>query len=391
MKIAVVTDSLSRKAGGLFESVRRLSQEMHRLGAVVRVFGVEDEHTQADAQHWLPLDVHVMPCRGPQAFGYAPGLVEGLQAFQPDSIQIHGIWQYISLAVWSASRKSDCPYVVNPHGMLDPWAMTEFHLEEAGLRAGCTGCRHLKGAACLRALCPSEADSIRKFGLRNPVCVVPNAIDVPLALDVQSWGPSPFPRDRRILLYLGRIHPKKGLTPLLDAWADVQKAPPSGVDPWVLAIAGWEQGIHEQQLRQRAVDLGITQSVAFLGPQFDERKAACYRYCDAFVLPSFSEGLPMVVLEAWAYGKPVLITPECNLPQGFSACAAIRIETSVESIAAGIRELLTITPRQREEIGKLGLSLVQEEYSWPKVAKMMLTVQEWVAYGGPIPESILEA
>jgi poly(glycerol-phosphate) alpha-glucosyltransferase len=250
--------------------------------------------------------------------------------------------------------------------------------------------RHLKGAACLRALCHSEADSIRKFGLRNPVCVVPNAIDVPLARDAQSWGPSPFPCDRRILLYLGRIHPKKGLTLLLDAWAEVQKAPPPGVDPWVLAIAGWEQGTHEQQLRQRAVDLGIAQSLAFLGPQFDELKAACYHYCDAFVLPSFSEGLPMVVLEAWAYGKPVLITPECNLPHGFSACAAIRIETRAESIAAGIRELFTITPSQREEIGQRGLSLVKEEYSWPRVAEMILAVQEWVAYDGPIPESVLQ-
>ena len=107
-------------------------------------------------------------------------------------------------------------------------------------------------------------------------------------------------------------------------------------------------------MRQQVLDLGLTQQVAFLGPQFDECKAACYRHCDAFVLPSFSEGLPMVVLEAWAYGKPVAMTPECNLDEGFAANAAVRIGTSAESIAGGVRNLLEMTASQRSEMGGRG-------------------------------------
>jgi poly(glycerol-phosphate) alpha-glucosyltransferase len=129
--------------------------------------------------------------------------------------------------------------------------------------------------------------------------------------------------------------------------------------------------------------------VAFLGPQYDAHKAACYRHCDAFVLPSFSEGLPMVVLEAWAYGKPVLMTRECNLPQGFARGAAIRLETSAACITEGIHEIITRTPAEREAIGQRGLALVKEEFSWPSVAQKMLAVQRWVARGGPAPESVL--
>ena len=387
MRIAVVTDSLSRSAGGLFESVRRLAQEMGNLGADIHVFGVEDENAKADLHHWLPLEVHVMPCRGPQAFGYAPGLITALRTFRPDSIQIHGIWQYISFAVRTASRKLGCPYVVNTHGMLDPWAVRNSYWKK-WIAGRLYERKHLAEAACLRALCQSEADAIRTFGLRNAICIVPNAIDLPCPGDAPSAAPSPFPRDRRILLYLGRIHPKKGLVLLLDAWADVQKTLRPDADPWFLAIAGWEQGSHEQQLRQQAAELGIAPSVAFLGPQFEERKAACYRHCDAFVLPSFSEGLPMVVLEAWAYGKPVLMTRECNLPQGFSHRAAIRIETDAVSIAAGIRQLIAATPAEREAIGQRGFALVKAEYSWPKVAGKMLAVQDWVSRGGPMPETI---
>ena len=97
----------------------------------------------------------------------------------------------------------------------------------------------------------------------------------------------------------------------------------------------------------------------------------------------------MVVLEAWAYGKPVLMTPECNLPPGFASGAAIRIETGAASIAAGIRQIIALTPTEREEVGGRGLALVKAEYSWPSVAEKMLAIQKWAAYGGPIPESIL--
>ena len=168
-------------------------------------------------------------------------------------------------------------------------------------------------------------------------------------------------------MYLGRIHPKKGLVNLLRAWASVARPQSSDFCPlssdWTLTIAGWDQGGHEAELKRLATELEIPWrdcreapsplrgeggrkpdevdfsisafqrfSVFFLGPLFGAEKAAAYRSCDAFILPSFSEGLPMVVLEAWAYGKPVLMTPECNLPEGFAVSAAIRIETNPKAL-----------------------------------------------------------
>jgi poly(glycerol-phosphate) alpha-glucosyltransferase len=129
--------------------------------------------------------------------------------------------------------------------------------------------------------------------------------------------------------------------------------------------------------------------VVFLGPQFGEDKAACYRNCDAFILPSFSEGLPMVVLEAWAYGKPVLMTPECNLPEGFATGAAIRIETSVDGIAQGLNELFRTPHSALRTLGDNGLRLVREQFAWPKVAAEMKSVYEWVLGGGPRPVEYL--
>jgi poly(glycerol-phosphate) alpha-glucosyltransferase len=208
-----------------------------------------------------------------------------------------------------------------------------------------------------------------------------------------------------VLLYLGRIHPKKGLVNLLRAWKQTLNAQPSILNSWVLALAGWDQGGHEDELKRLAAELGVAwqdarelpaateqkegSSVLFLGPQFNEAKAACYRSCDAFILPSYSEGLPMAVLEAWAYGRPVLMTPECNLPEGFAAGAAIRIETSVPGIAQGLEQLARSPSADLRVLGDNGRRLVAIRFSWPKIALEMKAVYQWALGGGPKPDCII--
>jgi poly(glycerol-phosphate) alpha-glucosyltransferase len=130
-------------------------------------------------------------------------------------------------------------------------------------------------------------------------------------------------------------------------------------------------------------------SVLFLGPQFGAEKAACYANCDAFILPSFSEGLPMVVLEAWAHAKPVLMTPECNLPEGFAAGAAIRIEANPEGIAAGVAELFRAPSSTLRTLGDNGRRLVAEKFAWPRVAAEMRSVYQWVVGGGTPPPCVI--
>ena len=207
---------------------------------------------------------------------------------------------------------------------------------------------------------------------------------------------------------------------LLRAWDAVQKSCPSNFSSWVLAIAGWDQGGHEAELQRLACELGIAwaappsiacpppteaassgawlraascsaqraPSLLFLGPQFGDAKAACYQHCDACVLPSLSEGLPVVILEAWAGAKPVLMTPECNLPDGFCADAARRIDTSPEGIASGLRALFQMNDAERQAMGQRGLTLVKEHFTWPKVGRQMRLVYEWVLGGGPAPACV---
>jgi poly(glycerol-phosphate) alpha-glucosyltransferase len=136
--------------------------------------------------------------------------------------------------------------------------------------------------------------------------------------------------------------------------------------------------------------VGIGQSsIVFMGPQFGEEKAACYRDCDAFILPSFSEGLPMVVLEAWAYAKPVLMTPECNLPEGYAAGAALRIETNPQTLAASLDDLFRTPHSALRALGEKGRELVVTRFTWPRIAAEMKAVYDWVLGGGPKPACVI--
>ena len=390
MKCLVLVASTSRKAGGLFECVRRLCQVLKlEQGLEVEILGLEDENTSQDLGAWYPLRPRVVAVWGPRLFGYSPQLRRRLQEARADILHAHGLWMHPSLASLQWARQSRRPYIVSPQGMLDPWALRNSGWKKR-IAAWLFENAHLQGAACLHALCRSEALSIRRYGLGNPICVIPNGVDLP-----QNGPTDPPPwrdrrgRDRKVMLYLGRLHPKKGLVNLLRAWASLHRGGLEGLAEWSLVVAGWDQGGHESALKTLAAKLNLQDHVVFIGPQFNEAKAATFCQADAFILPSFSEGLPVAILEAWAYGLPVLMTPQCNLPEGFEAGAAIAIDPEVESIAHGLEELFSMSDSERKGMGARGRALVQEKFYWPKIAAEMKAVYEWILGGGSPPSCVM--
>jgi glycosyltransferase involved in cell wall biosynthesis len=374
VKIGFVTPFLTRSGGGVFTSAQRLAQVLATENAV-RVFGPNDPARADDLPTWNPILPEGFPVRGPGSFGYAPALGRAVKTASVEVVHAHGLWTYSSIAAHDSGR----PYVVSPHGMLDPWALAHSRWKKK-LAGAFFQNAVLRGAACLHALCPSEADSIRAFGLRNPICVIPNGIDVPAPGDEAPSYAGAIPPDGKVLFYLGRLHPKKGLPALLRAW-------PNADPSWHLVIAGWDQAGHEDELKSLARELRIDR-VHFAGPQFGAAKAAAYHRADAFVLPSLSEGLPMVILEAWAHAKPVLMTSECNLPEGFAARAAIRITPDSQGITLGLRELAAMSPVERSEMGARGLQLTQQRFAWPTIARDFQSVYRWILQQGPQPECV---
>jgi glycosyltransferase involved in cell wall biosynthesis len=384
MRVGFLVGSVSRKAGGLFQSVRGLAKAVASTNADVQVFGIRDEQSAADLQEWQPLSVQTFRPRL-RAWGYSNELVPAMLDADLDILSVHGLWQYCSVGSQRWHRQTGRPYVVHPHGMLESWAVRNAMWKKR-IAALLYENQHLRRAACLRALTEAEAQSIGNYGLSNPICVIPNGVDLP---DLRESKAKTQSTNRKTLLYLGRLHPKKNISNLIRAWNETFKSQRAGGDRWVLAIAGWDQGGYEAQLRQLTTDLGLLTSIIFLGPQFGADKSECYRACDAFILPSLSEGLPMAVLEAWAHAKPVLMTPECNLPEGFEANAALRIGNAPEEIAPGLKVLREMSDDDRSQMGNRGRALVATRFAWPRIGEQMRRVFDWMLGGGSPPGSVI--
>jgi poly(glycerol-phosphate) alpha-glucosyltransferase len=400
MKVALTTGSLSRDAGGLFESVRSLGQALTGLGDEVSAYGLWDKNWPTDAHKWSPLSARAFDYVGPRFAAWAPRMDQALDETHPDILHLQGLWQYSSLATRRHWRRHGTPYLVSPRGMMDPWALANSKWKKT-IAAWVFENAVLRDAMCFHALCASEADAIRAYGLSHRIEVVPNGVELPEKLNTEETESA---KGKKRLLFLGRIHPKKGLLGALRAWAELKRdMSQEKWREWQFVIAGWDQGGHEGELKRLCADLGLPIAecgeaedlklktsfplrdveVVFFGPAFGMEKEALLRSSEAFVLPSFSEGLPMSVLEAWAYGLPVVMTPECNLPEGFACEAALEIRNGGESfqfpnfrIQDGLWNLLEMSAAERAAMGMRGRRLVEEKFTWPKVAAQMRALYE---------------
>ena len=387
MKVALLSSSLSKKGGGVAEVVLRLGQNLIKLpGMQVEAFGLQDDEIEKDLALWQPIQATISQVAGPAFFGYSPGLVQALKKSGAQLIHLHGLWQYTSLAC----RKSKLPYVTTIHGMLDQWAIKNSGFKKQ-IAAAFYEKAALKNANCLQAFTMQEYNDIREYGLKNPVCVIPNGVDIPEDIDDLKKQDAPWKNiiapEQNVLLYLGRIHPKKGLTNLITAW---KQAMVEGLNKnWNLVIAGWDQGGYEQQLKTLVRKLEMNDSVHFIGPQFGMNKKLVFAHAGGFILPSFSEGLPMAILEAWSYQLPVLMTKQCNLPEGFQLKAAIEIAPNVESINQGLSHFFSKDKEDLSKIGMAGKILVAQKFTWRHVSEQMHEVYEWVIGNAPKPRNVI--
>ncbi len=379
----LVTGCLSRSGGGVATVVQCLSRSLIAKKAKVNVVGLQDSGWHHDAKQWDGIRTIPLRVVGPSTIGYAPGARGCLERAGADIAHTHGIWKYPSSVVarWGASTGR--PYIVSPHGMLDAWALKNSAWKKR-IAAQLYENAHLRGAWCFHALCEAEARAIRELGFHQPICVIPNGIAQPL---IEMPRPAPWqafvPREHRVMLFLGRLHRKKNLSALIEAWAS-----DAADRNWDLAIAGWDEGGHEQTLRKLVKRHGLEERVHFLGPLFGSEKDAAFRAADAFVLPSLSEGLPIAVLEAWSYGLPVLKTDACNLAQGFRENAAFRLSPERDRMTCEIRDFMRMGREAQRQMGHNGQRLTERDFCWSSVAEQLLQVYRWLLDGGTPPACV---
>lgn len=387
MNVIHVTSWLSRTGGGIPPVIWALARESSLGGIKTSVVGLDDEWVKYDCKNGN-FEFSTGEIVGPKAFGFSPELRNLLQTYvQPRGIiHNHGLWMYPGLAARKCAGKNNCRLIISPHGMLEPWALNHSSWKKK-LAETLFESKNFQKADCLHALCAAEAVNFRRYGLKNPITIIPNGVDLEefqVQPDNAIREKIPELNGRRRILFLSRLHPKKGLDNLLQAW---KKAAPDFKD-WQLLIAGSGDPAYEKKLKDLSHDLILSKSIVFLGSLYGETKKQILAAADVFVLPSFSEGFSVAVLEAAAAGLPVLLTPACNFPELAKSSAAIEIPTDPSGIENGIRRILELPEEQRREMGRRGHGLVKRSYTWSAITQQMLHVYNWLDGTAAEPETV---
>jgi glycosyltransferase involved in cell wall biosynthesis len=386
-----VVSHLDPKYGGLSAAVPALGAAVAGAGKFavsLSAFCVAGEHFSPAAPH---VAVHYLPF-GRRAW-FEDQWNEGAagQAFrklvrQSNGLHIHGLWEHSTSLAARTAQAENKPYIISAHGMLERWALSNKRLKKA-IYAALFERANLRGAACLHALTEAEAHDYRRFGLSNPVAVIPNGVQLPAAVSPQLFLER-FPelQGKRLVLFLSRIHFKKGLDILCQAWAQVSRQWPDAH----LVLAGPDFENTRVSVEKLISSLGISPRVTFTGMLGGDLKWSGLSAAECLVLPSYSEGLSVSVLEAMGMGLPVIITRQCNLPEVASHDCGWVIEPETGPLAAALDELLRTPAPRVSEIAANGRQLVARRYSWAGIGERMSAVYEWL-HGGARPCDVLPA
>ncbi len=297
-----------------------------------------------------------------------------------DGLHIHGLWEQSTLVAGRGARKQGIPYVLSAHGMLEPWAIRNKRLKKL-VYAALIERANLEGASCLHALTQAEAQDYRSFGCTAPIAVIPNGVRIPNRISSDTFlAQYPALKGKRIILFLGRIHFKKGLDLLLRAWKKIILRWPEAH----LVLAGPDFEGTRARMTALVEQEQLTQQVLFTGMLRDDLKWSALAAAECFVLPSFSEGLSVSVLEAMGVGLPVIVSEHCNLPEVAELDAGWVIPAAVAPLEQALETLLENSTRSNAEIGARGREFVRGRYNWSVVARQMDEIYGWVQ-GGPAP------
>lgn len=284
-----------------------------------------------------------------------------------DVVHDHGLWLMPNVWVGRAAMRAGKPLVVSPRGMLAPAALVFSRWKKLAFWRLLQG-PAFQQARCFHATSEAEYAEIRGFGLRQPVAIIPNGIDLP---ELAPTAASSY--RERVVLSLGRIHPIKGLDRLLRAWAKLEAASPE----WQLRIVGPAEGSHDRELRALAEQLGL-ERVSIEAPIYGDAKSATYCDADLFVLPSANENFGVSVAEALAAGTPVVSTRGAPWAGLDAEGCGWWIEHGIDPLAAALATAMALPRETLKSMGAKGRAWMARDFSWKRVACDMLELYAWL-------------
>ena len=371
MRVLHVTASMSPILGGPPTAVRGLATALAQQEVYCEVITAREPAVGNDVSPIPGVKIHSFDTEFPAQFwpGYSRKLAAFLDSVAQgfDLVHIHQTMSYTTYAAFHASRKHALPYVLSPRGDLDVWALRHKGFKKWMYRKALLD-NVLKSADALHAVSPAEAARIAELGYETPTFMIPNGVDLrepnPSAAS-EFLARHPILAGRRVVLFLGRLHRKKGVDVLARGFSMTAMRFPDAV----LLVVGPDEGARGS-MKSILEQTGVLERAVFTGMLTGDRKRAAFQCAELFVLPSYSEGFSNAVLEALAAGLPVVISEQCNFPEVAEHEAGFVVPLDDASVCEAIGKLLS-DARLGARMGRNGRRLVTEHYTWQSAAASM--------------------
>lgn len=359
MKVDLVTPSISRDAGGVAPAMINLAGRLSNINSEyefnIRCLNPINNNIDVDSRIVLNSYDRTFP----KSIGMSNSLLAAASNTSANLIHTHGIWMATSRYQNISYKKNNTPFIISPHGMLDPWILNRGKLKKYIARFLYEN-YSWKNCYSFHALNLSEADSIRKIVPSSRIEIIPNGINIPV-YEKKEFGSKKF-------LFLGRFHEKKNVHNLIHAVNGIDQRIYDN-EKFVLILAGWGDEKYISTLKQLIAD-GHPERFQWVGPIFGEDKEKLFRKCHAFILPSFSEGMPMAILEALSFGLIVLMSRFCNLGSMIDHGIALDTGVDINSIQNCIVDFLNIEIHKLRIMSNESYNFVDNRYSWKVVAPL---------------------
>jgi glycosyltransferase involved in cell wall biosynthesis len=372
MKIILVTEAFGPKGFGVGQVLSRLIKLYRDYGIVLKVHSPFIE----DTENLLTAEESVVVPYVEKKFLWHPWQVKFFEreiaAFNPDLIHIHGVFTFIQRSAVQAAFLAGVPLLLSPHGMLNPSLLPQRSDSYTMLKRlyWATLMKPvLRKIDYVHVITEIEAACLAQEFPTIPQMLIPNAIDINLLPNI-SMSRSP----EKIFVFLGRLHPKKGVDLLIRAFKTKQLE-----RGWRLVIAGPDfDAAYGQQLRRLAMDLDLADRVDFIGPVYGEEKYALLTKAWAVVVPSYSEVVALVNLESSAVGTPTITTTGTGL-HDWAESGGLLIETAIEPLTQALQSAAEWTLEERQARGTQARAFVQERYNWQSIGSRWIEAYKNIA------------
>lgn len=354
MKILHVISSIDKSSGGPARSVPKLCEylanDQYQISLVSKP--CSDPIALQTSEHYQSYFVSFFT------------VIRKFKKVSPDIIHLQHIWTpYIHLFAAICHIKK-IPYLITPRGMLEPWIMQQNPWKKK-LGMLLYQRHDLRKARCIHVTCEAEGKHVRQLGFSNPIALIPNGIDLS-GIPYQD-----LPKDSKTVVFISRIHPKKGIEILLDSWKHFAST------GWTLEIAGEGEKEYIRSLQEK-IDTEQILRVRLIGAQYGLAKWNLLQNAELFVLPSYSENFGMAIAEALAMGVPVITTRETPWQELETHNAGWWIEPTEKDLSTSLAQALSLSAMERREMGIRGRKLIEKNYTIESIAAKMRNVYEWM-------------